>query len=254
MSMFTAAEFRLIKSNCLPKMENLLTNLGIPIPNWNSGDEFQIYDKLDNDITNKICQLMKSSSIIDGYTMLLKIGELSYGYDETDNELLEKIVRNKEKIIQGVERNSSQVLQAASTPVPLTLPPQRSTQPSAPQTFTKEETVTLMGPIVVGILFIVAAIVLMILSDEDSSHIIPIVLAALGIVGIVFGAKGEKRRVTITRLADSQPAATASQPISQSVPQPKPQQKSIKKFPLSTSEVRQVLDVLTQINNIVKAI
>lgn len=252
--MFTSTELRLIKNNSLSSLENLLKTLSISIPDWNGSDEVQIYDKLDNDITNRVCSLLKSSSIIDGYTMLLKIGELSYGYDETDNELLEKIVRNKEKIIQGVEKNSSQVLQAASTPVPLTLPPQRSTQPSAPQTFTKEETVTLMGPIVVGILFIVAAIVLMILSDEDSSPIIPIVLAALGIAGIAFGAKGEKRRVTVTRPATSQPAAAAPQPISQTVPQPKPQKKSVKKFPLSTSEVRQVLDVLTQINNIVKAI
>ena len=252
--MFTSTELRLIKNNSLSSLENLLKTLSITIPDWNGSDEVQIYDKLDNDITNRVCSLLKSSSIIDGYTMLLKIGELSYGYDETDNELLEKIVRNKEKIIQGVEKNSSQVLQAASTPVPLTLPPQRSTQPSAPQTFTKEETVTLMGPIVVGILFIVAAIVLMILSGEDSGPIIPIILAALGIVGIAFGAKGEKRRVTITRPAASQPAATSPQPISQAVPQPKPQQKSVKKFPLSTSEVRQVLDVLTQINNIVKAI
>ena len=257
--MFTAAEFRLVKSNCLSKMENLLKNLAIAVPDWNSGDEFQIYDKLDNEITNKVCQLMKSSSIIDGYTMLLKVGGLSYGYDETDNELLEKIVKNREKIIQGIEKNAEQLSQFSSTPQPLTLPQstppsQMPTHSSAPQTFTKEETVTLMGPIVVGILFIVSAIVLMILSDEGSSPVISIVLAALGIVGIAFGAKGEKRRVTVTRPATSQPTATTPQSISQPVSQPRPQQKSVKRFPLSVAEVKNVLDVLAQINNIVKAI
>ena len=72
--MFTAAEYRLIREKCPGDFQKLLAKLGIAEPNWNSGDEFRIYEKVDDEIIFRLCQLMKSESIIDGYTKLLKFG------------------------------------------------------------------------------------------------------------------------------------------------------------------------------------
>ena len=58
--MFVAAEFQSIRRLCLPALEKLLEKLSIPIPDWN-GDEYRIYEKLDESITENICALMKSS-------------------------------------------------------------------------------------------------------------------------------------------------------------------------------------------------
>ena len=105
--MFNANKMQLIRSSCLPDFESFLKKISVSVPNWNNGDEFQIYRELDGEITKKICRLMESSSIIDGYTKLLDLGGVSYNFSETDNELLEKIINNKEKIFQGgmIEKN-----------------------------------------------------------------------------------------------------------------------------------------------------
>ena len=50
--MFVAVEFQNMRSRCLSELKKLLENLSIPIPDW-SGDEYRIYEKLDNDITKK---------------------------------------------------------------------------------------------------------------------------------------------------------------------------------------------------------
>lgn len=99
--MFTAATFQLIQKHCSTEFENLLGKLGI-IPDW-SGDEFRIYDKLDADLTEKICGLMKSPTIIDGYMNLLDLGGIDYSYNEPD-ELLGKVVANKDKILAAVRK------------------------------------------------------------------------------------------------------------------------------------------------------
>ena len=46
---------------------------------------------------------MKSSSVIEGYTKLLKLDGVAYDYSETDNELLRKIIVNGNKILRGHE-------------------------------------------------------------------------------------------------------------------------------------------------------
>lgn len=110
--MFTADEFQLIRSHCLPDLEKFLKQISVPIPNWNSGDEFRIYDKVGGEITNKMCRLLKSNSVVEGYTKLLKLGNISYDFSETDNELLEKIISNKEKIFQcGMNEKNLQPIQ-----------------------------------------------------------------------------------------------------------------------------------------------
>ena len=99
--MFNAAEFRTIKNNCLSEMEELLKFLSISVPIWDSGDEYGLYRQLDEEITRKVCELMKSSSIIEGYSYLLKLGNISYDFSETDNDLLNKIVDNSSMIINN---------------------------------------------------------------------------------------------------------------------------------------------------------
>ena len=100
--MFTAADFRLIRKNCLSDLESLLKNLSINLPNFDNGDEFKIYSDLDKEITEKICRLMKSSTVIDGYTKLLKLGDISYSYSETDDMLLDKIIMNGNIIVSNL--------------------------------------------------------------------------------------------------------------------------------------------------------
>ena len=110
--MFTAAEFRLIKSKQKKDLENLLIKLDLHemsikwsnIANDNSKNEFQFYAELDNKIIENICDNLKSESVIDGYIKLLKIGNITFNYGETDNEILNKIVVNKQKIIDGNNR------------------------------------------------------------------------------------------------------------------------------------------------------
>ena len=70
--MFTAATFQLIRNNCQTEFDTLLKKISISKPDW-SGDEYRIYEQLDNDITRKICAAMKSSSVIEGYTNLFNI-------------------------------------------------------------------------------------------------------------------------------------------------------------------------------------
>lgn len=99
--MFVAAEFQSIRRLCPSELKKLLEELSIPTPDW-SGNEYRIYEQLDEAITEKIYVLMKSSSIIEGYTNLLKLGDIPYDYSETDNELLDKIVYNGDKILDAV--------------------------------------------------------------------------------------------------------------------------------------------------------
>ena len=81
--MFTAAEYRLIREDCPKKLDSLLENLKIEKPTWNEGEEFEIYAKLDDEIISKLCEKMDSESIIDGYTKLMKLGDLHFDYSET---------------------------------------------------------------------------------------------------------------------------------------------------------------------------
>ena len=110
--MFTSTELRNLKSKYKEDLVELLnkldlTDLSAALSNVIEEDgknDFQSYDDyydLDNKITSKVCDNLKSDSIIDGYTKLLKIGKVNFNYDETDNELLNKIIENKQRIIDG---------------------------------------------------------------------------------------------------------------------------------------------------------
>ena len=110
--MFTSTELRNLKSKYKEDLVELLNKLDLTdisatltsVIEEDGKDEFQSYDdyyELDSKITLKVCDNLKSDSIIDGYTKLLKIGKVTFNYDETDNELLNKIIENKQRIIDG---------------------------------------------------------------------------------------------------------------------------------------------------------
>ena len=103
--MFAPTEFQSIRNRCLKDFETLLENLNITPPDW-SGNEYRIYERLDDDITEEICALTKSPSIIEGYTTLLNLGGVPYNFSEIDNELLAKIVAHRKEIIAAVRRES----------------------------------------------------------------------------------------------------------------------------------------------------
>ena len=69
---------------------------------------YRVYEELDADLMRQICALMKSPSVIVGYTTLLDIGGVAYDYSETDNELLAKVVANRNKITDAVRKQSAE--------------------------------------------------------------------------------------------------------------------------------------------------
>ena len=98
--MFVAAEFQSMRRLCPSELEKLLDELSISVDR--SDDEYRTYERIDALITKKICDLLKSESIFDGYTNLLKLGDIPYDYSELDSELLDKIVSNGDKILAAV--------------------------------------------------------------------------------------------------------------------------------------------------------
>ena len=102
--MFSAAEMQLIRSHHAADYESLLRDLSIPIPDWESDDELRVYDEIDDKLTKKLFGLMKSPTLYDGYTKLLKLGGVPYDYSETFNQMLGMVVANREKILRGLEK------------------------------------------------------------------------------------------------------------------------------------------------------
>ena len=103
--MFSAAEMQLIRSHHKADYESLLSELSIePIPDWNDGDELRVYDDIDNKLTKALCGLMKSSTLYDGYTELLKLGGVPYNYSETYNQMLGMVVANREEILSALQK------------------------------------------------------------------------------------------------------------------------------------------------------
>ena len=165
--MYTAADFKLMRRICPDEMNDLLNNLGIKIPDFNSKDEFEIYSELDEEIDAKISAKLKSNSVLEGYTKLLDAGGIDFKLSETRIELLKKIIANREKILKGAsaqEKNSAQT--SENTPA-----------------------VAIVG----GIILICAAGYFA-MSDEPNT-IIAIVGVVLGIAGIIFGMNGNKKNV-----------------------------------------------------------
>lgn len=241
--MFVAVEFQNMRSRCPSELETLLKKLSISKPDW-SGDEYRIYEQLDNDITRKICAAMKSSSVIEGYTNLLKIGGVSYDYSETDNELLRKIVANGDKILRGLENLPKFIeVEVPSEPQPQQ-PPSRHSQPKT-KTVTNEEHITLKGPIFLGVFLIIAGLAVTFILGIGG-----IILALLGVASLIAGVRGKTIKTTTTvPVEEKTPAAPqrVNQPVRRIV------RKEVKP-PFTRNELQKVLDVLAQVDKIVRAI
>lgn len=243
--MFVAVEFQNMRSRCPSELETLLKKLSLSMPDW-SGDEYRIYEKLDNDITKKICALMKSSSVIEGYTNLLKLGGVFYDYSETDNELLRKIVANGDKILRGLENLPKFVeVEVSSAPEPQPIMPPRPSQPKT-KTITNEEHVTLKGPIILGAFLIVVGLVIIF-----TLGLFGIIAVVLGVASLIAGVRGKTIRTTSTVPVEEK--ISAPQPINQPVRQKQIVRKEVKP-PFTRNELQKVLDVLAQVDKIVRAI
>ncbi len=100
--MFTASAFSLMRKNCPAELNELLRLLKINYkPDWEHGDEFKIAEKLDDEINKKICALLKSDSDLAGYAKLLDMGGIKFDSGETRNNMLKKILANRNKILNG---------------------------------------------------------------------------------------------------------------------------------------------------------
>ena len=255
--MFNAAEFRLIRTNCLPQMETLLQNLSIAKPNWNMGDEYRLYEQLDEEITRNICRLMKSSSIIDGYSYLLKLGNISYDFSETDKELLGKIVSNKDKIIQSAEKASKiPILETPKAPPakPVQQSSMRVDSQSATKTVVKEEVETLTGPIILGLVLVIIGAIAVFNSDSKNIIIIGKILMILGVISAGIGIKGKKIAVTKTVPNNSANNQLAIQPTIKQPTTNVPDKQVKKQITFTRKEITDLINILDQINKILHAI
>ena len=253
--MFTAATFQLIRNNCQKELDTLLKKISIKV-DW-AGDKFRVYDRLDAELTKKICGLMKSPTIIDGYMSLLDLGGVAYDYSETDNKLLGKVVANKEKILHGLENLPKFVEEEViveSQPIQQKAPPiQQKTK-----TVTNEEHVTLIGPIILGVFLIVAGLALafnfddgIVMDEETKWVVIGATLIIFGIFSAGLGVNGKTIRTTVTVPVKEKPVVP--QPVAQPVKQKQIVRKEVKP-PFTRNELQKTLDVLAQVDKIVRAI
>ena len=243
--MFVAAEFQSMRRICLTELEKLLKIFSIQVPDW-SGDEYRIYEKLDTELERKTCALMKSSSIIEGYTNLLKLGGIGYDFSELDSELLRKIVANKEKILRGLENLPKFIeVEVEQSPEPQPIMPSRPSQPKT-KTITNEEHVTLKGPIFLGIFLIVVG-----LAVTFMLGIFGVILIVLGAASLIAGVRG--KTVQTSKTVTVEEKIPAPQPVAQPVRQKQIVRREVKP-PFTRNELQRVLDVLAQVYKIVRAI
>ena len=228
--MFNATEFRQIRKVCPDDLANLLQQLGIAVPEWDSEDEFKIYARLDDRITDKLSRLMKTDSVIGGYMELLSLGGVDFSFSETDNALLNKVVSNRDKVISGATRPGAPKKKASPKVAAATAKKVRRIEQAQISTGS-----VVMGGVVaiVGIGFF-----------ATGNPILGGVTVAAGGLGVAIGLKGKTvvREVVIETPKTTQQekvqetAATSSQP------------------PFSEMEIKKVLAVLNQVNKIVQAI
>ena len=184
--MFTAGQMQLIRAHCLSEFESLLRKLSIPA-DW-SGDEYQAYDRIDGELTKKISALMKNSSVTSGYKSLLKLGGMPYDYSETDSEILGKIVANKNLILRGLEKSVEPVTIDVSPEIQQPPIQTQVIQQTRLQTVTRDEHITLRGPIILGASLIVAGLAVMFVLGEKIGGAI---LATLGLISAIIGVGGK---------------------------------------------------------------
>lgn len=105
--MFTASHFKLMRKKCLSEIDKLLNIMQIPAPNFEHGDEYKIYEELDRNIEQKLKLQLNSDSISIGYSKLLGIAGLQFNRGETPNQHIEKILANRDKILQSFSTSTT---------------------------------------------------------------------------------------------------------------------------------------------------
>ena len=180
--MFTAVEFRLIREKCPADFQKLLAMLNISEPNWNSSDEFRIYEKLDDEIVSKVCHLLKSNAVIVGYEKLIALGGLKFDYSKTDNEVLATIMQNKNAVMHGATQSVQSTQEKVVEPKPQKI------------TKTVEKKILQSQFIVIGVVLVIIAIFLAV---QDMT-IGAIIAGVLGLASAAFGINGKTVTETIT--------------------------------------------------------
>lgn len=227
--MFTATEFRVMREKCPTDLSALLGKLNIPVPNWENGDEFRISSDLDDAITGKLSQMMKSDSVIDGYMELLTLGKVAFDYSETDTALLDKAVNHRDVIVRGATEQKAQVK---------TMNAQSANEPPRKNVRRVEQTEMSTGALVAGGVVIAAGV-----------GAIAMGTTGVGIIALVAGgasvANGIKGRKVVREVVVEAPQAArkAAAPVNSAAP-----------APFTVNEIQQVFDVLTLANKIVKSI
>lgn len=90
--MFTLSEIEIIMQKRRGEMMALLRELGLVGVSQNWQEEF------DSFLTDKVCRLMKSDSVFEGYSFLLRAADIPQSYSETEKEKLAKIAANRPEI------------------------------------------------------------------------------------------------------------------------------------------------------------
>lgn len=90
--MFTLSEIEIIMQKRRGEMMTLLRELGLGGVGQNWQEEF------DSFLTDKVCRLMKSDSVFEGYSFLLRAADIPQSYSETEKEKLAKIAANRPEI------------------------------------------------------------------------------------------------------------------------------------------------------------
>ncbi|MBD3878982.1 MAG: hypothetical protein SR1Q5_04760 [Quinella sp. 1Q5] len=97
--MFKAPDFKLIQRDCPEELKKLLNLLNLRMEDFKGGDEFEIYSKLDKAIDKKFCERLHCKSDLDGYAKLLDLGGIEFDSGETRNNMLKKVLANRDKIL-----------------------------------------------------------------------------------------------------------------------------------------------------------
>ena len=240
--MFSAAEMQLIRNHHEADYKALLNDLSLPPPVWKDGDdELRFYDDIDDKLTKELCALMKSSTLYDGYTELLKLGGVGYDYSETFNQMLGMVVANREKILRGLEHFPKFIEEE----VIIETQEIQQVSPSEQKNDTKH--VFLPVPIGLGAVLILFAIFGLdhVIDDETVRKIVGGLLAVSGIIFAGVGVKGKtvpvEEKISITQ--------TVTQPVRK-----KQIVRKEVKPPFTRNELQRVLDVLMKVEKIVRAI
>lgn len=229
--MFNATEFRQIRTVCPEDLTILLHKLGITLPNWEDGDEFKIYAQLDDRITNQMSHLMKSDSVIGGYMDLLSLGKVPFDYSETDNELLAKVISNRDKILKGTVQSPAVANKKPNNAKDVVMPSKTVRR-------MEQREMSPMPMIVGGAIAVIGLGVLVV-----GGNMLGLVAVLAGGAGVFAGLKGH---TFVREIVSDTPQVTYK-------PMPSPATNTLKET-FTPAEIKNVLDILAQVNKIVQSI